>query len=137
MKMKEIINNFKEIISIPTVVNSNFTGFDEETVNVSIALSQTDIENKKNKLYQIDKSILFQLNGSNIDKVISSPFPIEITTTNISISNSFSKKLIIKEINNTEFEYHFDIITNSNNLITTIKSKDIHRKILNDGNYYE
>ncbi|EAL73324.1 hypothetical protein DDB_G0267742 [Dictyostelium discoideum AX4] len=130
--MKEIINNFKEIISIPTVVNSNFTGFDEETVNVSIALSQTDFENKKNKLYQIDKSILFQLNGNNIDKVISSPFPIEITTTNISISNSFSKKLIIKEINNTEFEYHFDIITNSNNLITTIKSKDIHRKILND-----
>ncbi|KAK5576646.1 hypothetical protein RB653_007790 [Dictyostelium firmibasis] len=135
MCVDKIKNNFKEIISTPTIINSNFTRIDDEFINISVILSQTDIINKKNKFYQYEKSILNIYDEGGIykkSKVISSPFPIEMTTTNISISNSFSKKLIVKEINSiTEYEYHFDII-DSCNLITSIKSKDIHRKILND-----
>ncbi|KAM9987494.1 hypothetical protein ACTFIZ_005222 [Dictyostelium cf. discoideum] len=124
---------YRELLSIPTVNNAFFTNNDESNENLisaSIIVSQIDITNKKSKLYMSQKTILKD-SSSKKNHVISSPIQQELATSIISVSPSHKKILTIKENPSTEFEFSFDI-TDGSHLITSITSKDVHKKILND-----
>ncbi|KAK5582321.1 hypothetical protein RB653_003904 [Dictyostelium firmibasis] len=130
----DTIKVYKELLSIPTVSNVFFTNnqYDENKnqISASVIVSQIDITNKKSKFYMSQKTII---NDSSSKKsvVVSSPIQQELATSIISVSPSHKKVLTIKENPSTEFEFSFDI-TDGSHLITSITSKDIHKKILND-----
>ncbi|EGC38200.1 hypothetical protein DICPUDRAFT_149098 [Dictyostelium purpureum] len=123
---KKNIQYFKDIISIPTIVNSSFTNINinSNNISISITLSQTDIKNKKNKLYNLDKVILEN------DSIWSTPFLKEASTLLNSVSPSFRKQITIKET--TPNEYIFDILDNDQTIISSFKSNNQIKRILID-----
>ncbi|EGC29841.1 hypothetical protein DICPUDRAFT_51071 [Dictyostelium purpureum] len=126
----ETIKVYKDLLSIPTVSNVFFTTPDEngkELTTASIILSQIDIVNKKSKSYMSQKTVL---NDSN--KVVSSAIQQELVTPMVSISPSKKKLLTIKDNSSGDtFDYSFDLSDNTH-LVTSITSRDVHKKILND-----
>eukprot|EP01133_Synstelium_polycarpum_P001163 gene1163-1332_t len=108
-------------MAVPTVDSAVFVNSD----TVQIVVSQSDLVNKKDKHYVVSRSL------SSVDNtsVTSSPFPIELQSPMLSVSPSGKKQLVIREV--AETEYTFDIV-DAHHLSSSIKSKDVHKKLLFD-----
>ncbi|KAF2072327.1 hypothetical protein CYY_006361 [Polysphondylium violaceum] len=116
---------YKDIISVPTVVNSFFNSSE----SISIVLSQTDSQTKKNKQFITTKYVL-----PTADKqVTSTHFLNELVSPLISQSPSHTKQITIKDTttNPENIEYSFEISDRDHHL-TTIPSRDIHKKVCSD-----
>ncbi|EGG16591.1 acylaminoacyl-peptidase [Cavenderia fasciculata] len=120
------ISLYKDLLSVPSIANAVITNkdsLDGGDVNISIVVSQSDLVNKKEKSYMFNRIV-----GAD-GHVHSSPFPIELTSSIVSISPSGRRMVTIKEIGETE--YTFDIV-DQHNRTGFISSKEVHKKVCND-----
>jgi len=119
----KVLKIYKDVISIPTVVNSFFNSSE----SISIVLSQTDPQTKKNKQFITTKYVTQQEK-----QVISTHFLNELVSPLISQSPSHTQQITIKDTSSADnIEYSFEI-SDRNHHITTIPSRDIHKKICSD-----
>eukprot|EP01133_Synstelium_polycarpum_P012852 gene12852-15094_t len=124
---------YKELMAVPSVDAAVFVKTDQQTCTVSMVMSQTDLQNKKDKYYYTSRSV--------VDKntVTSAPFPIELSSPIVSVSPSGNKQVVVRELG--ENEYGFDInyiayIADKKTDTTSFFDKEPKEKIVGDQYLY-